>query len=327
MRPRYLFVRLLEACNAGCFMCEFARSTDRYRFGLEALEALLAQADDLGIRYVRFTGGEPLMHRELVDMVRAIRAAGLQASIITNGALLPKKAAELADAGLSQAIVSIDGARAETHDRFRGTPGLFERAMKGLAMLRGLGVRTRVNTVAGPHNYAEMADLQAQLTDLRVAQWELSALKLDEGVSYPSPDHARETCEPVYAGAARGALVPMGKRFYGDTPEEQALFFDAGIAPRPSAPHCHLVGDVLYLDAKAGKLFGCSLLPHREVAQSGGGCTLSSESGWRLGTPEFERHVATFRELGPRHCRGCSSTAAGYSDAVAAGERVGAWAF
>lgn len=327
MRDRYLFIRLLEACNAGCFMCGFARSRDGYRFELEALRELLAQAEALNIRYVRFTGGEPLMHRDLLAMVGAIRDAGLHASVITNGALLPRKGALLAEAGLSQVIVSIDGARAESHDRFRNTPGLFERCIEGLRAMRALGVKTRVNSVAGPHNYEELPQLQHLLTDLGVSQWELSALKLDEGVHYPSPDHVLATCEPIYAGAARGTLVPMGKRFYGNTPEEQELFFASGIPPRPSMPRCHLVGDVLYLDPKAGRLFGCSLLPHREVAQSGGGCPLSSDGGWRIDRTAFLRHVAHFAEAGPQQCSGCSSSAAGYSDAVAAGEPVEEWAF
>lgn len=317
-KTRYLFIRLLEACNAKCFMCGFAGLRDDYRFSLAEFSDILPQARALGVEIIRFTGGEPLLHRDLPALVAAGTAAGMKMSVITNGYLLTRKLDALSRAGLAQVIVSLDGATAESHDRFRHTPDLFRRAVAGLEMARDLGILTRVNTVAGPHNYTELPALQRQLTQWGVGQWELSAIKQDLRVRYPDPDHVRAVCDPIYRTDPSATLVPIGKRFYGNTAVEQSLYFDAGIPPRPSQPHCLVAGNALYLDGKAGLGFACSLLPHRNAGESGGGVKMRTERGWMLDRPEFTDHASVFRAAGPSRCKGCSSSAAGYSDAVAA---------
>lgn len=234
MKNRYLFIRILEACNAGCFMCGFSNSKDQYRFTLNDFEQILLQVSALDISYIRLTGGEPLLHKQILDFVRRGTAHGMKMSIITNGRLLPKMICLLADAGLAQIIVSLDGATAATHDTYRNTNSLFDSGLRGLEQARDLGVLTRVNTVVGPHNYAEMRPLQATLTDVGVQQWELSALKLNTRVTYRNPEHVLTSCEPIYQADPISALIPMGKRFYGDTIDEQRAFFQDGILPHPT---------------------------------------------------------------------------------------------
>ncbi|GHF35391.1 MULTISPECIES: cytosylglucuronate decarboxylase [Streptomyces] len=324
-RHRYLFIRILEACNADCFMCEFALSRDTYRFSPQDFAELLPRALAAGVGYVRFTGGEPLMHRDVVDLVRAGSAAGMRMSLITNGMLLPKMAQPLAEAGLAQVIVSLDGASGATHDVYRRSPGMFDNGLRGLRSAAGLGILPRVNTVVGPHNYAEMPRLQKVLTDAGVQQWELSALKLDRSITYPDPADVRRVCDPVYDADPAHLLVPLGKRFYGDTPEEQQQYFTRSLTPRASRPVCHVVDDVIYVDGKFGRMYACSCLPHREDGSGPGGAPLHEGGAVALDTPAFRAHAGFFRERGPEVCSGCSTTAAGYSDDVARLGAVPAW--
>ncbi|MFE5738342.1 cytosylglucuronate decarboxylase [Streptomyces celluloflavus] len=325
-RQRYLFIRILEACNADCFMCEFALSRDTFRFSPADFAELLPRAVAAGVGYVRFTGGEPLLHADVVELVRQGSAAGMKMSLITNGMLLPRQIERLAVAGLAQVIVSLDGGSADTHDVYRRSPGLFDNGLRGLRAAAGLGVLPRVNSVVGPHNYAEMPQLQKVLTEAGVRQWELSALKLERIISYPDPDHVRAVCDPVYDADPDELLVPLGKRFYGDTAEEQARFFTASVTPRATGPLCHVVDDVIYLDAKEERAYACSCLPHREGAGPGG-APLREGGAIRLDTPAFRAHADFFREEGPRSCHGCSTTAAGYSDDVARLGAVPPWQY
>ncbi|MFF8832368.1 cytosylglucuronate decarboxylase [Streptomyces sp. NPDC015131] len=315
-RQRYLFIRILEACNADCFMCEFALSRDSFRFSVEDFAELLPKARAAGVAYVRFTGGEPLMHRDVVELVRAGTDAGMRMSLITNGMMLPKAAPRLAEAGLAQVIVSLDGASGATHDVYRRSPGMFDNGLRGLRDAAALGVLPRVNTVVGPHNYTEMPELQKVLTEAGVRQWELSALKLERSITYPDPDHVRAVCDPIYDADPDHCLVPLGKRFYGDTPEEQERYFTRSQTPRASAPLCHVTDDVIYIDGKYGRMYACSCLPHREGEELGG-APLREGGAIELDTPVFRAHADFFRERGPGLCGGCSTTAAGYSDDVA----------
>ncbi|MFE2043351.1 cytosylglucuronate decarboxylase [Streptomyces sp. NPDC059477] len=324
-RDRYLFIRILEACNADCFMCEFALSRDTFRFSQEDFADLVPKARDAGVGYIRFTGGEPLMHPGVVELVRAGTAGGMKMSLITNGSMLPRMAAPLAEAGLAQVIVSLDGSSGATHDVYRRSPGMFDSGLRGLREAAALGVLPRVNTVVGPHNYTEMPRLQEVLTQAGVRQWELSALKLDRSITYPDADHVRSVCDPIYDADPTALLVPMGKRFYGDTPQEQERYFTGSVTPRAAEPLCHVADDVIYVDGKYGRMYACSCIPHREGDGSPGGAPLRERGVIRLDTPVFRAHADYFRERGPAVCNGCSTTAAGYSDDVARLGAVGAW--
>lgn len=115
--PRYLRVSLLSACN---FNCSYCRPE-----GL-AEPALVASADKLcaaieflyraGIRKVRFTGGEPTLHKDLATVVARVKAmdSSVHTAITTNGVLLESLAPGLASAGLDSANISLD-----TLDRVR----------------------------------------------------------------------------------------------------------------------------------------------------------------------------------------------------------------
>lgn len=184
-----------------------------------------------------------------------------------------------------------------------------------------------MNTVVGPHNYTEMPRLQRVLTEAGVRQWELSALKLERAIRYPDPHHVRALCDPVYEADPERMLVPLGKRFYGDTPEEQELYFSSSVTPRASEPLCHVVDDVIYLDGKYGRAYACSCLPHREGDDEPGGAPLREAGAIRLDTPAFRTHADFFRTEGPRVCNGCSATAAGYSDDVARLGGVRPWQY
>ncbi|GAA2271700.1 hypothetical protein GCM10010430_66960 [Kitasatospora cystarginea] len=326
-RHRYLFIRILEACNADCFMCDFALSRDTFRFSREDFAELLPKAREAGVAYVRFTGGEPLMHPDVVELVRAGTAAGMKMSLITNGSMLPKMVERLAEAGLAQVIVSLDGASAATHDTYRRSPGMFDAGLRGLRAAAALGILPRVNTVVGPHNFAEMPLLQRVLTTAGVRQWELSALKLDRPIHYPDHDQVRAVCDPIYDADPSALLVPMGKRFYGDTAEEQERYFTASITPRASLPLCHVADDVIYIDGKHGRMYACSCIPHRENDDGPGGAPIREGGVILLDTPAFRAHADFYRRRGPEVCSGCSTTAAGYSDDVARLGAVTPWQY
>jgi cyclic pyranopterin phosphate synthase len=109
--PRYLRVSLLSACNLNCSYCLPEG---------QAEPALVASADRLcpaiefliraGIRKVRFTGGEPTLHKDLATLVASVKAmdSDVHAAITTNGVLLESLAPDLASAGLDSANISLD---------------------------------------------------------------------------------------------------------------------------------------------------------------------------------------------------------------------------
>jgi cytosylglucuronate decarboxylase len=329
MKPEYLFIRILEACNADCYMCGFRLSKDRYRFAASDLERLLEAVSGEGIRYIRLTGGEPTVHREIVELIRIIRAHGLESSIITNGGAPATKLHSLIAAGLSQLIVSIDGATAAMHDSIRGWQGLFDRAFQSLEEATAAGIATRVNTVCGPNNFRQMPRLQDQLTAAKVGQWELSSLKLERPLDYTDEDKAAvdEVVEYLYReGRRSGRLIPMGKIWCGETPTERERYFTTGITPRADG-RCMLVHKVRYLDARNLRLYCCSLIPHRPAALDYAAPVSGNFAEFSTMSPSIISQMHYFEQFGPDGCTGCSTTAAGLSNLLRTGEPLSPWSF
>ena len=103
-----LRVSVTQRCNLNCVYChaEGERSPET-EIPLSDIREVLRVAATLGIRSVKFTGGEPLVREDILEIVRAV-PAGLESSMTTNGILLGRYARDLKEAGLSRINVSLD---------------------------------------------------------------------------------------------------------------------------------------------------------------------------------------------------------------------------
>ena len=99
------------------------------------------------------TGGEPMLRPDLETIVRHCIARDLKPVLATCGALLTEESAGALKAwGIERISVSIDGPDAERHDAFRGEPGAFDAAMRGLAACRAAGLPFQVNATITRRN-------------------------------------------------------------------------------------------------------------------------------------------------------------------------------
>lgn len=97
----------------------------------------------LGVEWVVFSGGEPMLHSHLRDLSFFFRSEGIRVTLLTAGLLLEKRATMVAES-FDDVIASLDGPE-EIHDRVRGVPGAFERLRKGIAALRAERVNFQVH--------------------------------------------------------------------------------------------------------------------------------------------------------------------------------------
>lgn len=86
-------------------------------------------------------GGEPLLYKEWDKVVSSIKRAGMRCNMITNGTLLEKNAVSIVNCGIDEIIFSLDGPR-DIHDEIRNAVGTFDRAYKGLKLVRDLKEET-----------------------------------------------------------------------------------------------------------------------------------------------------------------------------------------
>ena len=147
-----------RACNLKCVHC-YARAVDRtYEKELNHEEGL-SLIDDMaafGAPVVLFSGGEPLMRPDLVELANYAVSKGMRAVISTNGTLISKdKAKELKEVGLSYVGVSLDGME-EVNDRFRGKKGAFKDAMAGIINCQEVGLKVGLRFTINRMNTAEV---------------------------------------------------------------------------------------------------------------------------------------------------------------------------
>ena len=117
-------------CNCRCVMCDIWKVETAREIGAAELERHLGDIETLGVRWIVFSGGEPLMHSDLFRLCSLLRGRGIRTTILSSGLLLPKFARPIV-AHLDDVIVSLDGP-AGAHNRIRGVKRAFELLSAGI---------------------------------------------------------------------------------------------------------------------------------------------------------------------------------------------------
>ncbi len=134
------------------------------------VKALLDEAADMGVLQLILSGGEPLLREDIMDIIRHAYGRGMLIRMNTNGLLMtPERARELKRAGCALVGLSIDSARPEVHDRLRGIPGLFDRAMEAVENLQEAGVLVQFQTYVAKEGAGEgIRDIVALAREKRI---------------------------------------------------------------------------------------------------------------------------------------------------------------
>lgn len=134
-RPFFLAHAVTFGCNSKCRTCSYWKLTPRMNEDLPTTEvyAMLDRAYDAGMRAYYLFGGEPLVRKDVGELVTYARRRGFLTTMNTNGSLLAGKAPSLRD--LDVAFVSLDHPT-EYHDEIRGRKGNFHEVLHGVERLR-----------------------------------------------------------------------------------------------------------------------------------------------------------------------------------------------
>ncbi len=147
-----------SACNLSCAHC-YAHSDARQNnieLTTEEGKMLIGQLADFGCPVILFSGGEPLLRKDLSELAEFAVSKGLRAVISTNGTLIDAGTAkQLKNSGLDYAGISIDGL-ANTHDQFRNRKGAFQEALAGIRNCRQAGLKVGLRCTINTANAAEI---------------------------------------------------------------------------------------------------------------------------------------------------------------------------
>lgn len=267
-RPlRDLRISVTDRCNLRCTYCmpgeifgsDYAFLPRQELLSFEEIERLSRLFVELGVQKLRITGGEPLLRRDLPQLIeRLSRLEGVDdLAMTTNGLLLPRLAGDLKAAGLRRVTVSLDSLDPETFGKMNGLGVHPDKVLAGIeaALTAGLGVK--INTVVQRGvNDGALAELWTALREKAVVRFiEFMDVGNHNGWEMSQVVPSREVIARL--SVAGQPLRPLDANYQGEVAARyaDAQGFEAGVISSVTAPFC---GDCSRARLSAvGQLYTC----------------------------------------------------------------------
>lgn len=157
----YIYWDTTNACNLACIHCRTEAQTNPSPNELTTneIKSLIDQISAYKPRAFGFDGGEPLLRKDLFEIISYVKKYGILTALVSNGTLIDKNTAKkLKNSGLDMIAVSIDG-YGKTHDKIRGKDGAFDLAIQGLKNLKAVGLLAAMRITIMKPNLKEIPDL------------------------------------------------------------------------------------------------------------------------------------------------------------------------
>ncbi|HEX5705924.1 MAG TPA: GDL motif peptide-associated radical SAM/SPASM maturase [Pyrinomonadaceae bacterium] len=290
--PVHVVWEITLACDLKCQHCG-SRAGRRRPDELSTAECLdvVRQLARLGTREVTLIGGEAYMRPDWLEIVREVRAQGMDCTMQTGGLHLnEERVRRAAEAGLQGAGVSVDGLR-ELHDELRGVKGSFDAALRALSLLRAQGITPSVNTQISARVIKQLPELCELFVENGAKNWQVQ-LTVAMG---RAADHPELLLQPyqllelmplladLYRRSADGGMLLQPGNNVGYFGPYESLWRGSG-DERIHWPGCNAGQNTMGIEAD-GTVKGCPSLP--TVGYAGGNVReLSMEDIWRA-TPEL----------------------------------------
>lgn len=273
-RPFSADIHVSTKCNSRCITCNYWRQEARKNYAehdltIEQIEDILTQFKEIDIRVVGLGGAEPLIRKDIGQIIKTAKEiVGGKVYLTTNGLLLEKKAQILVENGIDHVSVSIDGI-GETNDKIRGIPGDFERAVRGIKTLKKLidekdncACVCNIGTTMMQSNIDEIPQLLALAKQLGT-HWNFNLL--DSNISFASSVDLSELFV-----SDRDAIDRIFTYLHQTTKKaSEAFILDPAslkyskkyLKDKTPYQHCYLGYYRIYVDSFLNVYPGCVLLP------------------------------------------------------------------
>jgi MoaA/NifB/PqqE/SkfB family radical SAM enzyme len=160
-KPTSIIINITWNCILHCHQCNLWKSKPEKQISFDQAKIIIDRLHDwLGNFYLFFTGGEPFVNKNLPEIIKYAQSIGIICHINSNAFLIDKKLAKrIIDSKLDSISISLDGAKASTHDYLRGTPNTHEKVIQAIRLLQRNGPKIYINTVIMKQNVSELTQL------------------------------------------------------------------------------------------------------------------------------------------------------------------------
>lgn len=177
MAPFTIAWEVTRACAYACVHCraDAMHKPDPQELNTEEALRLIDRLADFGSPILVFTGGDPMMRRDLHELIAYATQRGLRCSLTPTATALPTTARleKVREAGIRRIALSLDAPRPEIHDNFRQVKGSWQRTMDILHRAQAIGLSVQVNTTVAKHNVDILEEMIPFLQEVGAVQWSL----------------------------------------------------------------------------------------------------------------------------------------------------------
>jgi radical SAM protein with 4Fe4S-binding SPASM domain len=207
---------LTRTCNLKCVHCYTDSAAQKYPGELttDQCKAVLDDLAEFKVPAVLFSGGEPLVRKDLFELAAYARERGLHVVLSTNGTLIDRPTAEkFVELKFAYIGISLDSANPAVHDQFRGVEGAFHRTLRGFHHCKDVGQKVGLRLTLTRHTAQDLDkifDLIEEHGIDRACFYHLCPAGRGKDLSALEPEQAREAVETIIDRTRE--LVEHGKR-------------------------------------------------------------------------------------------------------------------
>jgi len=177
MAPFTIAWEVTRACAYACVHCraDAMHTPDPNELNTEEALRLIDRLAEFGSPILIFTGGDPMMRKDLHELIAYATQKGLRCSLTPTATALPTTARleKVRDAGIRRIALSLDAPSAEIHDNFRQVAGSWQRTMDILHRAQEIGISVQVNTTISKHNVDILDEMVPFIQEVGAVQWSL----------------------------------------------------------------------------------------------------------------------------------------------------------
>lgn len=293
-KPYAATIKLTENCNAKCITCNYWHTQWEDLITTNKAVNIIEQLHELGIKRLRFSGGEPLLRKDFFEVLDRIKDLHFnKITLATNGLLISRLHEKINRSCLTDLGVSIDGLP-ETNDTIRGVPGYFDRVMAGLKKITGKQITVMTTLTRYTHleirKLLELCEERGFLWDYNLLDQHIYFLQNTEADTLiPSTDEVDFLFDELHKLKHLRCMARIS-----DIKLVYACQYLKGEIHKESP--CYMAFLEVFIDSKGNILSGCNTLPPMgNIFQTDLKDVLVSE-----------RYQKRLRTMLDRKCPGCS---------------------
>jgi radical SAM protein with 4Fe4S-binding SPASM domain len=251
--PISIFIAVTEKCNYNCWHCSKANRKQESELSLKTLKKTIQDLQEMGTSIIGLTGGEPMLRKDLIEIVKSIDERSTSFLYTTGQGLTQSKAKQLKKAGLFAAGISLDHYQEKVFDGLRGYKGAYQIALKAIENCKKAGLYTMIQTVATPKALAngDLLKMIALAKDLKVQE-----IRILE--TMPSGKLIKIDQKKILNAKQREKLIKIHQKANQVSNNPKVTTFAQ--IESPNLFGCGAGTQHSYLDA-AGNLYPCDFVP------------------------------------------------------------------